>query len=396
MNGGTAIYTALVIFSILGFKAKTQYQECVNGHVDIWQDYDNRPNGWYKSDVDEDIEGYDSYQDYYNEKRAIFNEFLQYADSKVDPEVKYWCDKAQAVFNQRVYEGMNDTWANSEEYEDYVESQKQCFEECSLEYNLDNGVQGTGLAFIAVADAIAVMPGGPFWAVLFFLMLLTLGLGSAFGTLEGFITPMFNLLGDRLPKPALTGLMSAVLAGLGMIFAQRSGTYWVDVFNDYGANTPLLIIGFFEFAVIGWLYGTNRFEADIDSMIGPPTKWYGKAARWYFKLMLLIVAPILLLTIFILAMIGGFDMTYKAWNEADARYEVPNPEYDDWVQGIIIALQIVPCLPIVCVPIWLWIQDCRKGTKSKGLIFDGWKMGDSPVWDPVNKVLLPPVNSHTE
>ena len=79
---------------------------------------------------------------------------------------------------------------------------------------------GTGLAFIAVADAIAVMPGGPFWAVLFFLMLLTLGLGSAFGTLEGFITPMFNLLGDKLPKPALTGLMSLVLAGLGMIFAQ--------------------------------------------------------------------------------------------------------------------------------------------------------------------------------
>ena len=57
---------------------------------------------------------------------------------------------------------------------------------------------GTGLAFIAVADAIAVMPGGPFWAVLFFLMLLTLGLGSAFGTLEGFITPMFNLLGEIL------------------------------------------------------------------------------------------------------------------------------------------------------------------------------------------------------
>ena len=52
------------------------------------------------------------------------------------------------------------------------------------------------MAFIAVADAIAVMPGGPFWAVLFFMMLLTLGLGSAFGTLEGFITPMFNLLGE--------------------------------------------------------------------------------------------------------------------------------------------------------------------------------------------------------
>ena len=41
-----------------------------------------------------------------------------------------------------------------------------------------------------------------------------------------------------------------------------------------------------------------------------------------------------------MAMIGGFDMSYKAWEQAGARYQVPNPEYDDWVQGIIIALQV--------------------------------------------------------
>ena len=137
-----------------------------------------------------------------------------------NPETQYWCDRAQDVFNQRVYPGMPDDLADQDAYENWLNKQKSCFEECSLSYNLDNGVQGTGLAFIAVADAIGVMPGGPFWAVLFFLMLLTLGLGSAFGTLEGFITPMFNLVGNKMPKPALTGLMSLVLAGLGMIFAQ--------------------------------------------------------------------------------------------------------------------------------------------------------------------------------
>ena len=41
-----------------------------------------------------------------------------------------------------------------------------------------------------------------------------------------------------------------------------------------------------------------------------------------------------------MAMIGGFDMTYKAWNQGNAAYTVPNPDYDDWVQGIIIALQV--------------------------------------------------------
>jgi len=394
MNGGTAIYTALVIFSILGFKAKATYQECVSGHVDIWHDIRDLPSGTYPDNVDHEFgpNDYDDFTTYYNTYREEFNKEIVFGDSST----QYWCDKAQSVFNQRVYPDMPDSLDTEEKFEEWLFTQKSCFEECSLAYNLDNGVQGTGLAFIAVADAITVMPGGPFWAVLFFLMLLTLGLGSAFGTLEGFITPVFNILGDKLPKPALTGIMSLSLAGLGMIFAQRSGTYWVDVFNDYGANTPLLVIGFFEFAVIGWLYGVRRFMADIDSMIGGPTTWYGKAARWYFKICLWFIAPILLLGIFILAMVGGFDMSYKAWNESGARYTVPNPEYDDWVQGIIWALQIVPCVPIIAVPIYLWIQDKRHGTVSKGLVFDGWKMGDSPVWDPVNKVLIPPINSSLE
>ena len=80
--------------------------------------------------------------------------------------------------------------------------------------------------------------------------------------------------------------------------------------------------------------------ADIDSMVGYATTWYGKASRWYFIVCLLVIAPLLLLFIFVMAMIGGFDMSYKAWDQANARYQVPNPEYDDWIQGIIIALQV--------------------------------------------------------
>lgn len=51
------------------------------------------------------------------------------------------------------------------------------------------------------------MPGGPFWSVMFFSMLINLGLGSMFGTLEGIITPLRDI-GLNIKKEAIVGRLS--------------------------------------------------------------------------------------------------------------------------------------------------------------------------------------------
>ena len=65
---------------------------------------------------------------------------------------------------------------------------------------------GPGLCFIAFTDAINQMPGSTFWSLLFFLMLLALGLDSLFGALESVTTALQDVRGfKRLRKEVLSG-----------------------------------------------------------------------------------------------------------------------------------------------------------------------------------------------
>lgn len=77
---------------------------------------------------------------------------------------------------------------------------------CTLEKQLGSAAEGTGLAFIVFTQAIVELPGAPFWAVLFFTMLLSLGLGSQIGILEGMLCTLFDIdIMKRLRKEYVTG-----------------------------------------------------------------------------------------------------------------------------------------------------------------------------------------------
>lgn len=64
-------------------------------------------------------------------------------------------------------------------------------------------VQGTGLAFIAFTEAMTHFPASPFWSVMFFFMLINLGLGSMIGTMTGITTPILDVY--KVQKEILTG-----------------------------------------------------------------------------------------------------------------------------------------------------------------------------------------------
>ena len=130
---------------------------------------------------------------------------------------------------------------------------------CSLVKELDDSAQGTGFAFIVMADVFTKIPGAPFWSALFFMMLLSLGLGSQIGILEGVVSTLFNQPSlKHIKKPILVGVVAISCFSIGLVFTTGAGEYWLTLFDSFGA-TGLTFIAFTELLAVMYVYGHRRF-----------------------------------------------------------------------------------------------------------------------------------------
>uniref|UniRef100_G1SHJ1 Transporter n=1 Tax=Oryctolagus cuniculus TaxID=9986 RepID=G1SHJ1_RABIT len=188
---------------------------------------------------------------------------------------------------------------------------------CLLEDELDKSVQGTGLAFIAFTEAMTHFPASPFWSVMFFLMLINLGLGSMIGTMAGITTPIIDTF--KVPKEMFTVGCCVFAFFVGLLFVQRSGNY----FN----------------IAVAWIYGTKKFMQELTEMLGfRPYRFY--YYMWKF------VSPLCMavLTTASIIQLGVTPPGYSAWirEEAAERYLY----FPNWAMALLITLIVVATLPI--------------------------------------------------
>ncbi|XP_062325095.1 sodium- and chloride-dependent GABA transporter 2-like [Osmerus eperlanus] len=132
---------------------------------------------------------------------------------------------------------------------------------------------GPGLAFIAYPRAVAMMPVPQLWAILFFIMIILLGLDSQFVGLEALITaisdmhPSFFHVGHRR-KLLLLGI-SAGCFFIGLVMVTEGGLYVFQVFDYYACSgMTLLLFAILQSLCVGWIYGSEHFYDNIEDMIG--------------------------------------------------------------------------------------------------------------------------------
>ena len=78
---------------------------------------------------------------------------------------------------------------------------------------------GPGLAFIAFAEAVTKLPFPQLWSVLFFGMILMVGISSQIGILLGFLLPIHDtFLQKKIKQSYFTAGSCVTLTLVGVIF----------------------------------------------------------------------------------------------------------------------------------------------------------------------------------
>ncbi|XP_071477252.1 sodium- and chloride-dependent neutral and basic amino acid transporter B(0+)-like [Diadema antillarum] len=228
---------------------------------------------------------------------------------------------------------------------------------------------GFGLAFIAYPEAVALMPVSPLWAILFFFMLLTLGLDSQFTIMETVVTAIVDEFPDQLRKKKSYVMLIAciVMYFLGFTCITEAGPYWVSLMDSYGAGFALVMFGICETAGLSWLYGVRRFCNDIRTMIGDGIVDFPLFYWWPF--MWSVITPALLLFVLLFNWLNWSEPTYG------------DTPYPTWAR-------VIGWLMITGSIIWIPFVMIFEFLRNEGSISERWRAISNPTetWGPALKV----------
>uniref|UniRef100_A0A8C3EBW2 Solute carrier family 6 member 9 n=1 Tax=Corvus moneduloides TaxID=1196302 RepID=A0A8C3EBW2_CORMO len=194
---------------------------------------------------------------------------------------------------------------------------------------------GPGLAFVAYPEALTLLPISPLWSILFFFMLILLGLGTQFCLLETLVTAIVDEVGNEwiIRKKTFVTLGVAV-AGflLGVPLTTQAGIYWLLLMDNYAASFSLVVISCIMCVAIMYIYGHRNYFKDIEMMLGFPPPLFFQIC-WRF------ISPAIIFFILVFTVIQYRPISYNDY------------VYPTWAIsiGFLMALSSVICIPIYAI-----------------------------------------------
>ena len=163
---------------------------------------------------------------------------------------------------------------------------------------------GPGLAFVSYPSALAKFDFLPqLFSLLFFLMLVTLGLGSATGLTSGIIAVVCDV-NPRWNKTFVTGIICLIGFGVGLFYVTPGGQAILGLVDFFGGGFIIFFLAMVEAIGVAWIYGLKKFIGDIKFMLNISIGIYWKFCWGFFT-------PLALFGIFVYSVATYTPLTYQ-------------------------------------------------------------------------------------
>jgi SNF family Na+-dependent transporter len=164
---------------------------------------------------------------------------------------------------------------------------------------------GPGLVYIIYPEILATFKASPIFSIVFFVMLITLGIDSAFGGLEGLFTAISDEFSIAKKHPFILRTLFTIFPFLTCLPSVTYGgiyvVHWLDSFSVFPS---VLVIVLLESIIVSWYYGVDKFCGNIKQM---NRKIY---LEKYWKISWKYVVPSCLTIIVILTILSAGDLVY--------------------------------------------------------------------------------------
>ena len=154
---------------------------------------------------------------------------------------------------------------------------------------------GIVTAFIVYPQAIVNLTDlGWFNAVfgaIFYLMLITLAIDSAFSIVEGISAAVADKFHIKPKK--VTIAVCAISGVISILFVSQAGLAWLDIVDHWANSVNLIIVGILECIAIGWTFSLKKVHKEINKN----AKRF-KMPLWWLITSIRFVAPVLLAGLF--------------------------------------------------------------------------------------------------
>ncbi|XP_076450427.1 sodium- and chloride-dependent glycine transporter 1-like isoform X2 [Babylonia areolata] len=247
-----------------------------------------------------------------------------------------------------------------------------------LDMEVDKVVdQGPGLAFIVFPDVVTRLPVSPLWSILFFFMLITLGMGSEFAILETVMTAVQDTFPTLRQKKTWVVLCVSILGFLGgLVICTQGGMYVLQLMDTYAASWSVFLMAITECAILSWIYGAEAFIQDIEMMIGRQNVHWHR----YFTLFWKFLTPATLLFLLLFNWVQYTRMSYGG------------QLYPMWAELVGWMMAVIPVILILSISVYKFLQSPPDRSVVQRLRY---LLKPTPHWGPAHKVPKYDVDTET-